>query len=89
MLKFVADVGYVNTMDAPTASGKQQRVLRRASTGSVCATMPGRDSRQAEQLQKVDEPEQPLTRISTDRESPNAGVAYLIHLTREFGSDRY
>jgi hypothetical protein len=61
MLKFVADVGYVNTMGAPTASGKQQRVLRRASAGSVCATMPGRDSRQAEQLQKVDEPEQPLT----------------------------
>jgi hypothetical protein len=60
-LKFVADVGYVNTMGAPTASGKQQRILRRASAGSVCATMPGRDSREAEQLQKVDEPEQPLT----------------------------
>src|SRR6266566_1618761 len=50
MLKFDADVGYVNTMDARTAAGKQQRILRRASAGSVCATMPGRDSRQAEQL---------------------------------------
>jgi hypothetical protein len=30
-----------------------------------------------------------LARISTDRESPNAGVAYLIHLTQEFASDRY
>jgi hypothetical protein len=30
-----------------------------------------------------------LAWISTDRESPNAGVAYLIHLTQEFGSDVY
>jgi len=45
MLKFDADVGYVNTMDARTAAGKQQRIVRRASAGSVCATMPGRDSR--------------------------------------------
>jgi two-component sensor histidine kinase len=30
-----------------------------------------------------------LAWISTDRESPNAGVAYPIHLTQEFGSDRY
>jgi hypothetical protein len=30
-----------------------------------------------------------LAWISTDRESPNAGVAYLIHLTQEFCSDRY
>lgn len=27
----------------------------------MCATIPGRDSRQAEQLQKADDPEQPLT----------------------------
>jgi hypothetical protein len=61
MLKFVVDVGYVNTMSAPTAPRKQQRVLRRASTGRGCATIPGRDGRQAQQLQKGEEPEQPLT----------------------------
>jgi hypothetical protein len=48
-------------MDARTVATKQQRILRRASAGSVCATMPGRDSRQTEQLQKADEPGQPLT----------------------------
>jgi hypothetical protein len=30
-----------------------------------------------------------LAWISTDRESPNAGIAYLILLTQEFGSDHY
>src|SRR6266436_9580802 len=61
MLKFVADVGYVDTMDARLAAGKQPRVLRQASAGRGCATMPGRDSRQAEQPQKADQAEQPPT----------------------------
>jgi hypothetical protein len=30
-----------------------------------------------------------LAWISTSRESPNAGVGYLIHLTQEFGSECY
>jgi hypothetical protein len=30
-----------------------------------------------------------LAWISTDRESPNAGIGYLILLTQEFGSDPY
>jgi hypothetical protein len=61
MLKFVADVGYVDTMDARLAAGKQPRLLRQALAGRGCATTPGRAGPQAEQPQKADQAERPPT----------------------------